>query len=264
MKKTRRIDLTGQQFGNLVVVGYGHTRNGLAYWQCQCSCGKLVLVLSKTLRQGQKTSCGCLNPYKRKDITNQQFGKLTVLEYVGASREGARWKTVCICGRLVFTTGRALRSGHSRSCGKAGCRSNATHRMTDSDEYHIWANMLQRCQNPNDPSFGRQYGKIGVCERWNSFENFYADMGNRPSKDHSIDREDNSKGYSPDNCRWATRKQQQRNRTCTVWVELNGQRIPLAELIEKSPFPGHLIRQRVKNGWPIEKALSTPSRQSNY
>jgi hypothetical protein len=89
-----------------------------------------------------------------------------------------------------------------------------THSMTKTSEYRAWAGMMQRCYNPKNRRYSSYGGRgIAVCVRWKSFENFISDMGLKPSADLSIDRIDNDKGYSPDNCRWATRSQQQNNKS---------------------------------------------------
>ncbi len=153
-------------------------------------------------------------------MSGRRFSRLLVL---GASSKRTKsknihWKCVCDCGNKTVVDGHNLRIGHTRSCGclipesiVAACK---THGLINEAEYGIWAGMIQRCYNSKRKSF-KYYGGRGitVCKRWrNSFENFYSDMGKRTSKIHSIDRKRNSGNYTPANCRWATRKQQARNK----------------------------------------------------
>lgn len=146
-----------------------------------------------------------------------------------------RWKCRCDCGSDVEVRGEDLRSGNSRSCGciqreKARDRF-LTHGMTRSAVYRVWSQMKRRCLNPDDASFCK-YGARGimVCDRWqNSFEAFLDDMGPRP-EGHSIERIDNNGNYEPSNCRWATTKEQVRNKRNNVWGELNGQRLILEDI----------------------------------
>ena len=100
-----------------------------------------------------------------------------------------------------------------RKHGKDIVAYRTTHRMSSTPEYYAWESMLGRCYNPQHPSYESYGGRgISVCQRWNSFENFYADMGKRPQTDMSIDRINNDQGYGPSNCRWATSSQQVSNR----------------------------------------------------
>lgn len=145
-----------------------------------------------------------------------------------------------------------------REKGLKGPHRNFTHRGTGTPEYRIWDTMKQRCNNPKHKKFPLYGGRgIKICARWDDFASFLSDMGPRPSPRHSIDRIDGDKGYSPDNCRWATPKQQARNvrthprftyqdRTLTIaeWAEITG--------INTSTLYYRIVRMK----WPIERALT--------
>lgn len=137
-----------------------------------------------------------------------------------------------------------------------------THGMWGTPEYSCWSSMISRCENPNDQRF-KKYGQRGirVCSAWrNSFEVFFADMGARPSTEHSIDRYPNNNGdYQPGNCRWATVRQQNRNRRSNTTVDYHGENICLTELCERLGVSYSMVRQRMKKrGMSLSEALSTP------
>lgn len=127
--------------------------------------------------------------------------------------------------------------------------------------YHIWTMMKQRCHNPNNAQY-KQYGSrgIAVCENWrNSFKDFKEwALVNGYMNHLTLDRIDNNKGYTPDNCRWATRKQQANNRRYCHFIEYNGQVKSLSEWAECAGITTAAFYARLQNKWPLEKILNTP------
>lgn len=123
----------------------------------------------------------------------------------------------------------------------------------------IWKAMMQRCYQSSNGAYYR-YGDKGVqvCERWHKYENFLADMGVRPSFDHSIDREKNDKGYEPLNCRWVLPTTQSRNRSNVIMLTLDGETKCLSEWAEITGISRDTIYMRIRNKWTIEEALTTP------
>lgn len=188
-------------------------------------------------------------------MIHEHFGKLTVLSFHGKGKYGQRlWWCRCDCGGDKIASSHQLTSGHTKSC---GCLF-ATHRMTKSPEYSTWVGIRDRCYNQNAPSFVRYGGRgIAVCDRWlESFENFYEDMGARSSKDHSIDRIDNNGPYSPENCRWATRSQQQRNARRTVIVQLNGVKMSMTSAAEIIGMKPNTLNERIRRGWKLPQGIT--------
>lgn len=132
-----------------------------------------------------------------------------------------------------------------------------THGMSKSREYRIWKGIRTRCNNKNSPNY-RNYGAIGIkrCKRWDRFENFIKDMGFAPSENHSIDRINYNLGYFKKNCRWATHKEQARNRRTAPLIEYNGQIKTPAEWAEIVGIHRKTIMRRIRRGMPTDKVLT--------
>jgi hypothetical protein len=150
------------------------------------------------------------------DLTGQKFHRLTAIRRAGYYRAHPTWLFLCDCGKEHEAIGSRVRAGYTKSC---GCLSrevtrarSVRHGHFGSRTYASWTAMLSRCTNENHHAWDRYGGAgIGVCEEWRSFDNFLADMGERPPGT-SIDRIDGTKGYEASNCRWATRSEQNKNR----------------------------------------------------
>lgn len=196
------------------------------------------------------------------------FSYFTVVALERTHNLGKAWRCQCVCGKQRVYQSNELLSGRRKSCGckrwdaaRQGKCVSKTHGMTKTPTYKSWHNMKSRCYNTSDPYYSKYGGRgIKVCARWvDSFENFLSDIGERPAG-KSLDRIDINGDYSPENCRWATTKEQNRNRSDTRWVTLNGETRSLAEWCEIRGVPGGLVRKRIAEmGWPAEQAFNTPS-----
>ena len=199
---------------------------------------------------------------KYKDLTGQRFGRLTVLSYVNMGTPYAHWLCKCDCGNEKIISKKSLDTGRVVSCGcyRDEIRNKPkTHGMTHTRLYTIWRSMVNRCRGNNQQS-KRLYKDrgIAVCQEWvNSFETFSNWASNNGYKDDlTIDRIDNSKGYSPDNCRWATPMEQANNRRNNRIVEYNGEKHTLSEWARITGINRCTLQYRIaKAKWPVEKAL---------
>ena len=163
-----------------------------------------------------------------KNLIGQVFGRLTVVKDSGERdplRSYVLWLCKCSCGKRCLARSQVLLNGTKRSCGCLYAESLKTRRNRlrhgestgdgrDTPEYHAWQGLKGRCLNPSNEDFAHYGGRgIKVCARWqSSYENFLADMGRKPSPEHSLDRINNDGNYEPGNCRWATYTEQNNNR----------------------------------------------------
>lgn len=192
-------------------------------------------------------------------LTGQRFGGWLILD----DDRGPRVLARCVCGTERQVCRAHLHTGASQSCGCGRRASGAGSRGRDgTPEYAAWKHMLDRCLNPKSQGWDN-YGARGirVCDRWReSYDAFLADMGERPSSLHSLERIDNESGYCPENCTWATRRQQTSNTRRTRRVTAGGETLTLSEWSERLGVNPATINHRLRAGWDPQVAVTTPSR----
>lgn len=196
------------------------------------------------------------------DLTNLKFNRWTVVARAlsNTSHGHPKWVCFCDCGKAKEVSGSDLKSGKSKSCGCLSIelvkKREITHNMSKSPEFSIWAGILSRCNNPNSSSY-MFYGGRGIrcCDRWIKFENFFEDMGNRPSKEHSIERINLNGDYTPENCKWATKTEQSRNRRNNKFLTINGKTKILQDWLSDFGIKKGTYYARLKRGWSEQRAL---------
>lgn len=208
---------------------------------------------------------------KKKDITGERFARLVALYPIPGSRISPRkWACRCDCGTISNVLTRDLLSGNTTSCGcyirELHANRMRTHGLAHTPTYNTWASMLARCNNPKSDKYNYYGGRgIKVCERWQHFALFLQDMGERPSKGYSLDRLDNNGDYEPENCRWASKRTQSRNRNSNIVVEYQGLSLCLTEWAERLDVSYETLRQRIQRyGWSVEKAFNDPVRPREH
>lgn len=195
------------------------------------------------------------------DITGKRFELLVVIKRLGSDTKGkATWLCRCDCGEQLICVGANLRSGNTNSCGCLRLEHGHTTDRHQSKTYGAWAGMIKRCINPNNAEYHNYGGRgIKVCNRWQKFTNFLEDMGEAP-EEHQIDRIDNNKGYHKENCRWATPKQNSRNKRNNRFITHNGKTQCLSAWSEEVGIHRATIVARILRGWSIAEALTEPMR----
>jgi hypothetical protein len=202
------------------------------------------------------------------DLSSQRFGKLVVVSFAGVVRKKTLWNCRCDCGECRVVGATNLKSGNTKSCGCgiaiAASLRRTTHGKSRSPEHRSYYAIRDRCLNHRCKAYYRYGGRgITICPEWlgpGGFERFYADMGPRPGPNMSVERKDNNKGYSPDNCVWATDEEQNNNKRTNIIVRRRGKTMTLKQACAAEGMPYASIRWRLTQGWHVDMAFDTPIR----
>lgn len=193
-------------------------------------------------------------------MIGKKFGQLTILEELPERKRREKvYKCQCECGAITYVIGSSLRNGNTKSC---GCLSklnhHRTHDKTNTRLYRIYNNMKERCYNKQYQQY-KDWGARGItiCDEWlNDFMLFYDwAISNGYNDNLSIDRVDNSKGYSPDNCRWVTSKEQNRNKRSNIYLTYNGQTKLMVKWAEELAVPYGRLQNRYYRNWSAKEIL---------
>lgn len=193
------------------------------------------------------------------DLTGRRFGRLEVVDRAQNRNKHVYWRCRCDCGKDVEVRGDALTRGPTVSCGCYHDDIVTKHGMWQTPIYRIWRSMLGRCENPNAHAYELYGGRgIKICDAWHDFQTFYDDIGKRPADNYSLDRINNDGDYCPENCRWATWKQQSRNRSNNRIIELDGERRCISEWASITGINHGTLTQRLNRGWTARQTLTMP------
>lgn len=232
----------------------------IPYGFCYCGCGQKTALAPQTNKKfgwRKNEPMKFLKGHNARRMTTETREKLSL---ANSSRRHSEEQKA----RISIALRGQKRSNATR---ERMSKAQTKHGLTNSPERYTYNAIHQRCENANHISYPR-YGARGiqVCARWSGpdgFLNFYNDVGPRPSSKHSIDRIDPEKDYCPENCRWATAKEQARNTTTTTFLDYCGERLSLADWADRVNINPETLRKRLKMGWSIDKAITTPVRRSS-
>lgn len=194
------------------------------------------------------------------DLTGQVFERLSAISFAGrvGKKQERVWDCLCSCGNTVVVRAYSLRSGNTKSCGCLALEVRTTHGKSYSPEYMTWQAMKSRCNDSNHAKY-YMYGAVGikVDSSWeNSFEQFFTDMGTRPSRLHTIERRDGSLGYSKSNCVWADKETQANNTKSNRPLTYNGKTQNLSRWARELGINTTTLIHRLKRGQTVEEAFT--------
>jgi hypothetical protein len=270
------IDLTGQKFGRLTVIGFSSkeeytTESGYKYyryyWNCKCDCGSEIIALGPSLKNGHTKSCGCyatdLSKIRTYNFEGTKIGKINIERFSHVCNGRSFWLGYCECGNGVILSSDHIINKSKRSCGCAKYDLEFNHKAnkpkTITGLRHIWNGIIIRCCDENSTAYPFYGGRgIKISNEWlHSFDIFLKDMG-IPLEGYSIDRIDVNGNYCKENCRWATSKEQNRNKRNNVRLSFNGVVKCLVNWAEEVKINRATIAGRLKRGWSEEEAIFTP------
>lgn len=250
-------DLTGKKFGRLTVIkrcGYTNGKRKLITWLCKCECGNTAIRTGKALKDSKNSGCDkCRWIYE--DLTGKKFGALTVVSIYGSKDGEVIWNCMCECGNMTIASTGKLNFGSIISCGCVKrnriIERSKTHGLSNTRLYEIWCGMKKRCYNKSSESYDDYGGRgIDICEEWKQdFKKFYDwAMSHGYKENLSIERKNNDKGYSPENCRWATSREQSLNKRNTIYYSIMGINKPLIEWCNSIQMEYGRAYERYYNG----------------
>lgn len=258
-------NLENKRFGMLTVLQLApKTKNRSTRWLCKCDCGNTKIIRNKNLIEGVSKDCGCIS--KNNFEINQKIARLTLVKSIPACR-GRKWECVCECGERVTVQEYDLREGIIKSCGclksEYAKMGNPIHKYNKTRIQRIHQGMMQRCYDKNHIHYSNYGGKgITVCEEWRGkygVGNFAKwALQNGYNDELSIDRIDNNKGYSPDNCRWSTALEQANNTRRNRNIEYNGEVLSLSQMAKKHNMSVSMLSYRLKKWGDIDRAINEP------
>ena len=212
--------------------------------------------------------------HRARDLSGQKLGYLTVLSYRGSDGKKSLWELQCVCGARKLMQGAEISKQQKRGIvASCGCKRRETigarrrvHGMSRHKAFAVWRSMLDRCRLPSHQAWQHYGGRgVSVCERWQcSFSTFWADMGPTYQEGLTLERVDNMSGYSPENCRWASRKRQARNRRSNSLVDTPWGLITVAEAAERSGIGRSTLYYRVGIGLTGPELFATPDTSRKF